>query len=168
MKISEVILILYSVDYIVRGYCLTCIYESGYKYKEILCSPYSLFVVMIVWLWFLVMLKSVGALLDRTLAYRVQCSRSIGSIYWILFSTKRTIWIETLLPLIFWEFYCLEKLSSKSCSKDCIFQEFWVTYTFSFIFSHFCLYRLFYLFFFYLSICFIFHFFIMRTVSQWP
>ena len=110
------------------------IYESGYKYKEILCSPYSLFVVMIVWLWFLVMLKSVGALLDRTLAYRVQCSRSIGSIYWILFSTKRTIWIETLLPLIFWEFYCLEKLSSKSCSKDCIFQEFWVTYTFSFIF----------------------------------
>ena len=168
MMISEVILILYLVDYIVRGYCLTCIYESGYEYKEIRRSPYSLFVVMIVWLWFLVMLKSVGALLDRTLAYRVQCSRSIGSIYLILFSIKRTIWIETLLPLIFWEFYCLEKLSSKSCSKDCIFQEFWVAYTFSFIFFAFLFISPFYLFFFYLSICFIFHFFIMRTVSQWP
>ena len=81
MKISEVILILYLVDYIVRGYCLTCIYESGYEYKEIRRSPYShYFWSLLLVISFLVMLKSVGALLDRTLAYRVQCSCGIGTI----------------------------------------------------------------------------------------
>ena len=167
-RISEVILILYLVDYIVRGDCLTCISTRA----DTNIRRYFVVPTLFLWSWLFDCdfgYVEVGrCTLDRTLAYRVQCSRSIGSIYLILFSIKRTIWIETLLPLIFWEFYCLEKLSSKSCSKDCIFQEFWVTYTFSFIFSHFCLYRLFYLFFFYLSICFIFHFFIMRTVSQWP
>ena len=41
MRNSEVIQLLYLVDYDVRGYCLTCIYESGYEYKEIRRSPHS-------------------------------------------------------------------------------------------------------------------------------
>ena len=81
MKNSEVIQLLYLVDYNVRGYCLTCIYESGYEYKEIHRSPYShYFWSLLLVISFLVMLKSVGALLDRTLAYTVQYSCSIGTI----------------------------------------------------------------------------------------
>ena len=84
MKNSEVIQLLYLVDYDVRGYCLTCFYESGYEYKEIRRSPHSHYFLVHYHhngsLHFLVMLKSVGALLDRTLAYTVQYSCSIGII----------------------------------------------------------------------------------------
>ena len=41
MRNSEVIQLLYLVDYDVRGFYLTCIYESGYEYKEIRRSPHS-------------------------------------------------------------------------------------------------------------------------------
>ena len=48
MQNSEVIQLLYLVDYDVRGFYLTCIYESGYEYKEIRRSPHSHYFLVII------------------------------------------------------------------------------------------------------------------------